>query len=179
MMCPSPQTLARFAEGRLPRKDLAAVLAHIDTCDDCMSIVELANQTVAEEEELEAEPRRTGWWLGVAAAALIAIAGGWLLRERLARPGMGRLVALVPAGERLVEPRLSGGFDYAVYRGARRAAGSAAGDDAERMKLIGAAGEAVERARRDSSAEAQHTAGVARLLIDEPAEAVSALRIAV
>jgi tetratricopeptide (TPR) repeat protein len=115
------------------------------------------------------------WWLGaVAAAVIIAVIAVPLLSRR--NDPIARLIALAPASARIVEPRLSGGFAWAPYRGPMRSADSAA--DAERLKLGGAAGDAIARAQRDDSEHAQHAAGVALVLVDQPAAAIDRLRVA-
>jgi tetratricopeptide (TPR) repeat protein len=114
------------------------------------------------------------WWMAaVAAAMLIAVIAFPLLRRR--NDPIARLIALAPASARQVEPRLSGGFAWAPYRGPMRSTDSAA--DAERLKLGGAAGDAIDRAQRDGSEQAQHAAGIALVLVDQPAQAVDRLRI--
>ncbi|HZT55840.1 MAG TPA: hypothetical protein VFA35_06415, partial [Burkholderiaceae bacterium] len=92
------------------------------------------------------------------------------------RGSIHRLVALAPRSARLVEPRLTGGFPWAAYAGVHRAAGES--KDAAQLKLGGAAGEIVEGAARNSDREAQHAAGVALVLVQEPAEAVTRLEAA-
>jgi tetratricopeptide (TPR) repeat protein len=114
------------------------------------------------------------WWMGaVAAAVLIAIIAFPLFRRR--DDVMSRLVTLAPASARIVEPRLSGGFAWAPYRGPMRATDTAA--DSGQLKLGGAAGDAIARAQRDRSERAQHAAGIALVLVDQPAEAMDRLRI--
>jgi len=114
------------------------------------------------------------WWMGaVAAAVLIAIIAFPLFRRR--DDVMSRMITLAPASARIVEPRLSGGFAWAPYRGPMRAADSAA--DSGQLKLGGAAGDAIARAQRDRSERAQHAAGIALVLVDQPAEAMDRLRI--
>jgi tetratricopeptide (TPR) repeat protein len=179
--CIRPQTLARLAEGTLPRTELVAVLAHVDDCADCTSALEMANEVIGMERQGSgARTLRGRWGLTLAAAAtvvLFAALAVWApfspFRER---DDIGRLVKLVPASERLVEPRLTGGFGWAEYRGPQRDSDPAA--DAGRMKLMGAAGEAMERAQREASASTQHTAGVAMLLVDRADDAVQSLQAA-
>lgn len=177
--CPTDETLARFASGDIDDATRNEVLAHIESCSDCMAAVLSANAHLEEERSVGRDwsGRRarsdSRWWLGaVAAAALIAVIAFPLLRHR--DDAMFRLVTLAPASARNVEPRLSGGFAWAPYRGPMRSSDLAA--DAARLKLGGAAGDAIARAQRDRSEEAQHTAGVALILVDQPAEAADRLR---
>jgi len=165
--CLDAETVAAFAEGKLSRDEIAPVLAHLRRCPSCMAEVEALQPKRA--------PARATRWL--AAAAVIAVAALALFAARrfgLLGGGGGteRLIALT-RGARIVEPRLSGGFGWAPYRGPARAV--AEPDDVERMKLVGAAGEAAERARRDPSPRTEQTAGVAMLLVQRPEDAVTLL----
>lgn len=174
--CPTPETLAAFAEGQLNGAAAAAVVEHLDTCDECMRDVALGMKA-AEEEDNVVRPRRWMPWLaGIAAAAVIVMLIP-AVRNALDRSPVARLVTLAPRTARVVEPRLTGGFEWSPYRGSDRSAGSAT--DAARLRLGGAAGELVERAQRDPGAEAQHSAGVAMVLLQNPAEAIGRLETAV
>src|SRR4029079_5967510 len=171
MSHPDAETLAAFAEGRLPAAERTELLAHLDTCEECLEQLELAHETVHDARVATKAP---AWrWLAVAAAAAIAIAGGatFLLRDRSPE---SRLVAAAPRSARDVEARLTGGFPWATYRGTARAAQTAANPEA--LRLAGVAADAIERARGDASAPAQHVAGLALVLIDHPLEAVQRLR---
>src|SRR5258706_105474 len=179
MTCPTDETLALFASGEIDASTRNDVLAHIETCRDCRCAVHSANAHLGEERSVVRDwsGRRawseSRWWLAaVAAAVLIAVIAFPLLRRR--DDAMSRLVTLAPASARIVEPRLSGGFAWAPYRGPMRSTESDA--DAERLKLGGAAGDAIERAQRDRSEEAQHAAGIALVLVDQPAQAIDRLR---
>jgi tetratricopeptide (TPR) repeat protein len=137
-----------------------------------MSAVLAANEWSADVSS--ARPvMRTRWIAAIAAAVVIAILAIPLLRHH---DSMSTLVALAPTSARSVEPRLSGGFAWAPYRGPMRATDLKA--DATRLKLDGAAGEAVERADRDHGADAQHAAGVALVLVDKPEDAAARLESA-
>lgn len=176
--CPTDETLALFASGDIDASTRNDVLAHIETCSDCMAAVLSANAHLEEERSVGRDwsGRRarsnSRWWLAVAAAVIIAVIAFPMLRRR--DDPIARLVALAPASARQVEPRLSGGFAWAPYRGPMRSTDSAA--DAERLKLGGAAGDALDRAQRDHSTEAQRAAAVALMLIDRPADAVDRLQ---
>jgi tetratricopeptide (TPR) repeat protein len=179
--CPTDETLALFASGDIDASPRNDVLVHIETCSDCMAAVLSANAHLEEERSVVRDwsGRRarsdSRWWLGaVAAAVIIAVIAFPLLRRR--DDPIARLVALAPSSARQVEPRLSGGFAWAPYRGPMRSTDSAA--DAERLKLGGAAGDALERAQRDHSQEAQRAAAVALMLIDRPADAIDRLHAA-
>lgn len=174
--CPDPELLAAFAEGRLPGAAREKVVVHLAGCDECAADVALAMRALNEEAAI----RKPGtvhvlpWGLALAAAALIAVVAVPLLR-RDPSP-VTRLVAAAPRSARVVEPRLTGGFAWARYRGSARSTGTAV--DAEALELAGEAGALVKRADAEKSADAQHAAGIAMVLIDQPAEAVRRLELA-
>lgn len=164
-----PEALAALAEGRLTRKEIAPVLAHLRECAECTSDVEAVAGSVPFRESRRFDVR----WMAAAAAAVIAIVTAVMLLRP--RDPMERLVSLAPRSARIVEPRLTGGFAWAPYRGPNRADDSSV--DADRLRLAGAAGDAVANARGDAASE--HVAGVALLLAEKPEEAVIRLRRAV
>lgn len=172
--CIDPETLAAFAEGTLKRADIAKLLPHLEACETCSRALETAME-VHQAENVQA-PKSSPWWLAVAAAVALALLAVPLLRNRAEDHGIARLVALAPRSARIVEPRLSGGFPWAAYRGPMRAADRAA--EAERLKLGGAAGELIGEAERERTPDAQHAAGVALVLIEEPLRAAEQLRLA-
>ncbi|HEX2061124.1 MAG TPA: hypothetical protein VHK90_10310, partial [Thermoanaerobaculia bacterium] len=170
LTCPDAETLAAFVEGKLPRHEIASVVAHLDRCPQCLDFVDAAREEVA---EVTPSSSRWQWWAVAAAAIVIALVTIPLLRTFRASPAE-QLVELAPREVRVLETRLSGGFAWAPYRGPVRAS---EGDiDASRMKLTGVAGDLVERADREKSPDAQHDAGVALVLIDQPLQAVARLR---
>ncbi len=175
---PNAETIAALAEGRLDASKLDATLEHVESCKLCMEGLALASATHAREGSAPASAHPYAWWMA-AAAVIVAIAiGAPLLWERASRqktPSIEDLAALVPRSARLVEPRLSGGFGWAPYRGAMRADSP---KDPQLLRIGGAAADAIEHADRDATAAAQHVAGVAVLLADDPANAVERLTIA-
>jgi hypothetical protein len=168
--CLDAEVLAAFADGRLKRSEMPAVLAHLRSCPKCMSALEIANDVVS------TEPRQRPfrwWWAAAAAAAIAAMAVTVPLLWRDEAP-LQRVVQLAPVSERNVEARLSGGFAWAPYRGPNRATGDAA--DLQRFKLTGEAASLIERAEEGKRVDAQHAAGVALLLIDRPDDSIPRLR---
>ena len=172
MTCPTDETLALFAAGQLDPETRNTVLAHLETCNDCMSAVLAANAHLAEAAEEETGSR---WWMAVAAAIVVAVVIAFPMLQRRNDP-IRPLVAAAPVSERFVEPRLSGGFAWAPYRGPMRATEPASQPD--QMKVAGAAADAIERADKDHSAKAERAAGVALMLVGRPDAAVSYLRTA-
>lgn len=80
----------------------------------------------AHDEEQPAEKRgklRTLPWLMAAAAAAIAVMLILPIVQRDRSP-VARLVELAPHSARVVEPRLTGGFAWAAYRGPVRSSGA-------------------------------------------------------
>ena len=194
---PEPEALAAFAEGHMDVAGRAAIVEHLAVCGSCTGDVALAmaafeeerthedrtEEDGAEEERVEKRERpvvQRRWyrtpWLYAAAAAIALVFLVPLARESSRRSPVQSLVALAPRAARAVEPRLSGGFAWAPYRGPARA--GEAEIDAGQLKLGGAAGELIDRAEHDSSAEAQHAAGVAMVLVDKPAQALERLQAA-
>jgi tetratricopeptide (TPR) repeat protein len=177
--CLDAETIAAFAEGRITRNDMREVIAHLDSCARCRDLVEAASEAVLEEGTSVARtPRSQTWWLAAAAAIVIAILALPAIRLITAqRSPMARLAALAPRDERTIEPRLSGGFAWAPYRGPVRT--SEPRSTTARLKLAGAAGELVERADREPSPAAQHAAGAALALAEQNSDdAIRRLRAA-
>lgn len=170
MTCPTDETLALYAAGQLEPEARNAVLAHLETCNECMSAVLAANAQLAEEKT-----ESHGWLGAVAAAVIIAAVIAFPMLRRREDP-MRNLVAAVPVSERLVEPRLSGGFSWAPYRGPMRAAEPSL--QAAQLKVAGAAADLIEHAQKDHSPKAERAAGVALVLVGNPDAAAGHLRTA-
>jgi tetratricopeptide (TPR) repeat protein len=175
MHCPPAETLGALADGRLERRRIPEVLAHLEHCDTCTTALELANEEVHAAAAIE---RAHTWrpWALYAAAALAAVTIASLLALRPWRTAVDKLVAASPRTARVAEPRLAGGFRWAAYRGPLRT--DAAQRDPAQLRLAGVAADAVERGAGDSSPAAQHAAGVALVLIDDPLAAIPHLRAA-
>src|SRR5437763_4242900 len=175
---PPPEIMAAIAEGKLKRREIEPLLDHIEECAECRSEMNLVSLSFRQEQPQATSGARL-LWFGAAAAAVAAmivltIARPW--SSRGAGSSIAALAALAPHAARLVEPRLSGDFRYAPFSGPMRANDPAA--EADRLKLGGQAGIAIEQASRNSSPEAQHAAGVAYLLVDKPGQAIERLRAA-
>src|SRR4051812_48969051 len=99
------------------------------------------HKTMTLAELVGAAPvQRSRWWLAAITALVTVVSVPLLLRRD--EGSIHRLIALVPRSIRVVEPRLTGGFPWAAYAGAHRAAGEI--KDAGQLKLGGMAGELVE-----------------------------------
>jgi tetratricopeptide (TPR) repeat protein len=175
-VCPDADTLAAFAEGKLPRQEMPPILEHLTDCARCTAAVEAVNEDLFGQKQQPAVTGARHWWL-LAAAIVVVILAIPRTRQLLTRQSsVARLVALAPKSARIVEPRLSGGFAWAAYAGADRAAGKQT--DTGQLKLGGAAGELAEQADRDRGVDAQHAAGVAMVLVEKPADAIPRLEAA-
>ncbi|HEX8410638.1 MAG TPA: hypothetical protein VF883_17370, partial [Thermoanaerobaculia bacterium] len=165
---PSAETVAALAEGRLDARTRAAALEHVATCEDCTMAVEVANEAVREERVDVPAPAAAPriWWLVAAAVAIATLIPLAILRPW--RSPIDKLVAAAPQSVRVVEPRLSGGFGWAAYRGPFR---TNAASDPARLRLGSAAADAIEQGD-------DHAAGIALLLVDDTDAAVSRLRAA-
>lgn len=176
MQCPTDETLALFAAGECDAQTGAAMLAHIECCNDCMAAMLAAEAQIDEEQQ---PAQRTSnpshqWWLGAAAAAaILALIAIPVVRD--SGPSVGRLAAVAPASQRAIEPRLAG-FRWAPYRAPSRSA--QATTDTALLQFDGAAGDAIERAGRDHRVETQHAAGVAMVLVEKPEQGAAQLESA-
>ena len=174
--CPDPEALAAFVAGNLSGAELKMTADHLRECEDCRTIVgdvayvARGNPTRIAARRLLVSP----WWLAAAAAALAGIAVAiWSTADRRGNSAIRVLVAATPRDGRYVEPRLSGGFAWAPLRSAQRSSSEPL--EAGQMKLVGAAGEVIERAAGDRSVEAQHAVALAHLLAGRPKEAAVSL----
>ncbi|HEX6160609.1 MAG TPA: zf-HC2 domain-containing protein, partial [Thermoanaerobaculia bacterium] len=176
-VCNSSEVLGAFAEGRLGVEERKAVIAHLDTCEACRAEVALLADFV-DDGAVASRRALTPRWTAAAAAILLLIGAAVLWRvlpRRDASPVAPLIAATGELDHRLVEPRLRG-FAWAEYRPVR----SAESDRSpERLKVLGAAGEVLQKSGNDAGAEAAHAAGVASLLIADPAGAVERFRAAV
>jgi CHAT domain-containing protein len=173
--CPSPEQIAAFVAGSLFGEELAMVMEHIRTCDDCRLILSDAAMIDREPEfarvaSLAPPGRASRWWLAAAAVILIGTIVVWTrLPFRGRNDTIQQLVEASPRDGRYLEPRLSGGFAWAPILPVRREASQPL--DPREMKLIGIAGQVLEQTANDATPEAQHGAALAHLLAGRPNEA--------
>jgi tetratricopeptide (TPR) repeat protein len=163
------QVLAAFAEGTLDRDALPDVIGHVSHCKACREIV-------AGAAAIEADHSRHSWWkYAVAAAILIVIIGGTLIRQRVGTRSdpIAVMASAAPVRVRSVEPRLSG-FEWAPYRNVM--GNSSPHSSGEELVARGVAGRVLNQLRSDDSARGLHAKGVAHLLRDDAAAALSLLR---
>ena len=173
--CPDDETMAAWVEGRLSKAESDVLVEHASVCEECMPMIDAANETFHAEADREGAVYGGGWqrWLLAAAAVLaIALTSVIVLRARH-HDATQELVEVSPRSARAVEARLTGGFAWAPYRGAIRADRAAV--DTEQLKVAGAAANAIERAEQDTSPDARRAAGIALVLIDKPEEGIARL----
>ena len=168
---PDPEVIGAFVEGRLGSEERAEMIRHLDQCQSCRNEVAVLAEVAAPAESTGS--RQSRWWL-VAAAALVTVAGALLIPRDRTRQPVAPLVAAASSLEyRLVEARLSG-FGWAEFRSPARSSTEAR--NPKRLKLQGAAGDALQDAAADPSVEKQHAAAIASLLIEQPADAIERLK---
>lgn len=184
--CPADETLAAFIDGRLEPEARRNVMEHVANCENCYAVASAAwdyqQEERAEAGVVVARPqfrRRTFRILAVAAA----LAGVMLLipavRERLLSRGTS-MESLARASAsldyRVIEPRLSGGFEYRPKARVMRGAGE---ETADQWRIMRVASDAQKAAERNPTPAALQTSGAAKLLLGEAQDAVRMLEDAV
>jgi hypothetical protein len=173
MHCPDANVLSAFAEGKLSRKEMPPVFAHLETCATCRFALGTANETISVRRPFRFDAR---WLLAAAVIALAAFLIPQYVRTLSSSPSVERLAELAPKSARAVETRLTGGIGWARYRGPVRTSEST--EDPDRLRLGGAVGDLVAEANREPSAKSQHAAGIGLVLIERPMDAIARLRAA-
>ena len=188
------ETLAAYVDGRLTAQERAAVEAKLAADEDSY---ELLVELMRTQDAVNVAPRPAtsfpsrssrSLWIGgaLAAAAALVLAVRFAPGSFLDRSNEP-FAALVSAvnGERIIEPRLTGGFPAGPIRSATR--GSASPDPATRgtsplssqnLSLIAAVGEAQNRAQAEPSARNLHAWGVGLVLLGSLDEAIETLESA-
>jgi tetratricopeptide (TPR) repeat protein len=180
--CPPPNVLAMFVEGNLPPDRIAEVIAHLARCAECRLTVEHVSELESQESESEtsdAEPVHRNAFRVVAAAAAIGaiLLALSFLQQRLViqkwRSEVRTFAAVLPAEQRLVEPRLTGGFRWAPFYGPARQ-GNVPRSAAE-LVSVAAAAELLRRIAHHSSNPALHAKGIALVISGDAGEAIQIL----
>jgi hypothetical protein len=199
--CPSDVDLGRFIDGALDASAHAAMVEHLESCDDCREIVAtvVAAEGVLQDAAAPAPvsaPARPAppqpWWLWrpavLGSAAVLAAAAILAIRltsdappDRLASTDdPWAEIAAAVGRERTLEARLSRLPARVPLASPTRAANTSR-PDAFRMRALAAQfAEAARNAPDGSPARtsAQHAAGVAELLSGETGEAIRTLEAA-
>jgi tetratricopeptide (TPR) repeat protein len=183
--CPDLETIAAYLDRTLPEPERARVTEHIASCETCYFVFTESVQThvtaaITDETAAPSAPAAVGskqplvfgrWskravWSAAAAAMATAAAILLMVRPQLLevqrRLRLQTLVAAVGTN-RVVEPRLTGGFAYGPIRGTMRGEGAAANGYISPDVRIAAAN--IEKAfQTDESAAALRVLGIAHLL---------------
>ena len=166
-VCPDPETMAAFLDGRLSEHDREHVAAHLAGCERCYFVFTEAVQGNVAQPTPAGDTR---WWtrrrVVWSSAATLAAAAALVLAVRV---GIGprsqdqQLQTLITAvgTERVIEPRLSGGFAY----GPRRTVRSTPTALSLSPDLRIAAARVEKATESNESPEALRARGVACLLI--------------
>ena len=179
--CPDLETIAAFLDARLDERERELVAAHLAACDKCYFLLAEASQVQTTGATASAPQKR--FWTrrmvigsaaaGLAAAAALVIAVRVIPSSSQRDPALGRLVAAV-GSERLMEPRVTGGFAYGPIRAVRSSNSIVSLSPDVRIEAA--------RIEKDTasqrSADALHTRGVAALVVGEIDQAVTALETA-
>ncbi|MCA1732497.1 MAG: hypothetical protein LC732_02720, partial [Acidobacteria bacterium] len=175
--CPSAETLAAYAEGRMAREERSTVTEHLLGCEDCYEVVSevgalreelepevASNEARPEERSVRAFPARG---IGIALAVAAALAVVFLaspLRHRLpftlGPDAELRTLAAAIEEERPIEPRVAS-FEWAPLRPVVR------GGSGSSYELLAAAAKIEKSAGEDPSGESARRLGIARLLLGE------------
>jgi len=191
--CPDLETIAAYLDDRLGERERARIAEHLASCSECYFVLTesahaLASVTPPTRAEraraavarFVAAPRvpRMAWasaGAGLATAAaivLLIVSLPYLRRTPVSRPDLAELVAAV-GEQRMIEPRLSGGFAYAPLQSPTRGESSTLPPD-----LRIAAARIEKAAAADRTPQALAALGAAYALTDKPDEGVTALESA-
>ena len=185
--CPPLETIGAFLDGRLEGPARETMAEHLAECETCYFVFSEAAAipretiVVAEDEDERtrrriAETRRRVMWaagVGLAAAAILLLAVNvyWLAGRPADNPALDDLVAAV-GSERIIEPRLTGGFAYGPLRTVRSAQ-PAAGALSPDVRI------AIARIEKETegstSASSRHARGIAALISGDADRAIGLL----
>jgi tetratricopeptide (TPR) repeat protein len=181
--CPNLETLSAYVDGTVDRPERDAIETHLTACEECYDLVvetaHAVDQTqAAGRSEVAVVPSRRRVY---ATIGLLAAAAGLILAVRLGLPGR-QAVGLEPAlaslvaavgPERLIEPRLTGGFQFGPLRSPVRGT-----PDAANLALSVALADAAAAARSTPGPATHRAAGIAQLLAGQHDAAIATLEAA-
>src|SRR5262249_602691 len=171
--CPEPEQLAAYIDGRLPPAERTEVERHLVGCADCRDIVgDAFAETSAPATVIRPKTTR---WIAVTAGALAA-AAAIVMVVRLQGPRSADVpeiakLAQAVGNERVIEPRLTGGFAHGPVPSAR---GGTTGPAIPPRVVIAATGVKNDVAGRTDPAS-DSARGVADLLLGNADAAIAAL----
>jgi tetratricopeptide (TPR) repeat protein len=118
--CPDAESLAAYADGKLSSSQSRIVERHLTECDICFEALSGTLGVERARDKRQALRRRllavAGSSTGIAAAVWLAvILPGRSMSSPMGRPELAELVAAVGT-TRVIEPRMTGGFNYAPVR---------------------------------------------------------------
>jgi len=189
--CPGLEMLAAYLDDRLSTTDRRAVAAHLADCETCYFVFAEAAQIRRAQgigQPTEPEPLRArsfvpawfgprvAWSVGgvlAAAAVLVLAVGSGRLFWRTEDSDELRALVVAVGTDRVVEPRLTGGFAFGLLRAPVRAGGSAAQAVSPDVRIAAAQIEKTASTRR--TATTLRDLGVARLVSGDVTRAVSTL----
>ena len=199
------ETLAAYVDGRLSAEERAGVEAKLAADEDSY---ELLVELMRTQDAVDAAPRATAapgrtsrllWIGGSLAAAAALVLAVWLAPNSFSDRSNEPFAALVIAvnGERIIEPRLTGGFPSGPIKSATRGSaptvlppgGPESTDPTRRvgsplsspninLSLLAAVGEAQRLAQAEPSARNLHAWGVGLVLLGSLDEAIETLESA-
>ena len=176
--CPGLEAIAAFLDGRLDAHTREQMAGHLAACERCYFIFSGAAQVRPKRAGLTQAwwERRGALWLGsglaAAAAVLLALVVPGVLLRRADERAIETLVAAL-GDERVIEPRLTGGFAYAPLRGPIRSGRSAVSNLPPDVRIAAAR---IEKDNMDlRTPPALHARGAAALLSGNIDSAVAAL----
>lgn len=176
--CPGPRVLGGYIDGTLAESCLGDIAHHVTRCTSCRTVVENICELEQPTWYSAVFVRNPAVAISWSATVIIALAVGALVvhqRRPASSPtdAIAHLVAASPSSERLIEPRLSGGFPWAPYPGKERSSDST--NSRAELRAGAAAGVVLHQLGNDHSAQALHAAGLAYLVGQRPEEGVRVL----
>jgi CHAT domain-containing protein len=179
--CPDLELIAAYLDGRMTEGERSAIADHLGVCEDCYFVFTESARRQSHRQAPRAGdvpiwrrfsiPAAAG--LATAAALVVIIQSGVLQRVR---PSSGadvaELVAAVGA-QRVIEPRLTGGFAYGEVRAPIRAGTGTAAVVSPDVRI--AAAKLEKRVMEHRSADALGSLGIAYLVTGDVDKAVPVL----
>lgn len=176
--CPAPERLADYVDGRLSGEDHAEMQRHLADCEDCREVVSeaalLRNEPLTAPVVPFLRRRRIQLWGGgvfaLAASLILVIQVRPELNPFGTPAGIDELVTAV-GPRRLIEARLTGGFEYGPLHSRPRGP-EASPDD---LRLQSEAGLLRERALSTNDPSDLHAWGTAQVLMGRHREGEATL----
>jgi len=184
--CPDLETIAAYLDGRNSAAERAGVAEHLATCESCYFVF---TEAAASKVAMLVDTAAPAWWknprivlpsaaagLAMAATIVLAVNAGLLRWDGSDPPQLTALVAAM-GDERVIAPRLTGGFAHAPLRGAIRGGEPVVRTLSPDLRIAAALIE--KQASPLGSAEALHARGIAALVTGEIDRAIIVLDQAV